>query len=108
MTPWRLSARPDPAGAVMTTAATIARVLSERGYDFEIAHIFALQAFEDCRLTTCQSMTEAVAVVADMMMPRGVWADTDRSPVPQFLKPAGREPKGATRSAVSHGSWLVT
>lgn len=92
----------------MTAAATIARILSDRGYDFEIAHIFALEAQAAGRLTTCQSMTEAVAVVADMMMPTGVWAATGRSPIEQHKKPAGRETRSLNYPARSHGSWLVT
>ena len=92
----------------MTTAATIARVLSERGYDYEIAHIFALQALEDCRLTTCQSMTEAVAVVADMLSPNGIWSATARPPMARFGKPSGRETRSPTATTISHGSWLVT
>lgn len=65
-----------------TAAVTIARVLSERGYDFEIAHIFALEAWTLGRLRGAENMTEAVAVVADMLTPNGVFAHTECAPRP--------------------------
>ena len=92
----------------MTTAATIARVLSERGYDFEIARIFALEAAERGRLTTSQTLTEAVQVVADMLSPNGIWSATARPPMARFGKPSGREMRSPTATTISHGSWLVT
>lgn len=102
----------------MTAAATIARALSDRGYDFEIAHIFAIEAMERGRLKTSQTLAEAVETVADMLSPTGIFASTDRPPR-RIVEASGRRPQTTKscgrRSNINHrvlngatGSWLVT
>lgn len=93
--------------AVIPTPATIARVLSERGYDFEIAHIFALEARQLGRLASAVSPAEAVAIVADMMTPTGIWAHVPSVP---RLPPLGRPyPYNRATSPVdSRRTWLAT
>lgn len=91
----------------MTTAATIARALSERGYDFEIAHIFALEAMSRGRLATSQTLAEAAQTVADLICPTGVAFAQDRPPR-RTDRPAGRQSEPSIRSDARTGSWLVT
>lgn len=104
----------------MSTAAVIAGHLSRvHGFDFEIAHIFALEAQARGRLTTCETLTEAVAVVADMLCPAGVFMNTACAPR-RIVESVGNKTNHATkspglRSQVNHrsvnadtGSWLVT
>lgn len=62
----------------------IAVRLRDRGYDGQIAQIFAREAFARKRLRTCANLAEAVEVVADMISPRGItYATTITNPEPE-------------------------
>lgn len=88
----------------------IARRLEQMGYDFEIAWIFADDQRERGRLA-CISLDDAVALVAEMMRPRGIFADTSIRPRTcdqrrdRHRRPQGPEPKAGRIDA--YGNWLI-
>lgn len=58
----------------------IAARLRDRGYDGQIAQIFARDACRRGRLRTCRSLAEAVDAVAELLNPRGIAYATTCTP----------------------------
>ncbi len=87
----------------------IARVLGKRGYDPQVAAIFAIDAMERGRLRGLTT-DEAVEVVADFMTPIGVLGHCDLTPPTEGDKLVGaRQINGQVRDTYqrSRKSWLI-